>query len=256
MLVDTHAHIYSEDYDSDFYEMLQRAEEADIQHIIMPGVSKEDYPRITRALETNSGLRLSAAIGLHPSYVREDYLDELGFIDQHKRSKPWIAVGEIGLDYYRGVDFKAEQLAALNYQLGLALELDLPVIFHVREAYADIVKVLGQPEWAGIRGVLHSFTGSREELEAILHFPNLMVAINGVATFKNAQLRNYIGIIPIERLLLETDAPYLAPTPLRGKRNEPAFMRHTAEHIAPLWGLSLEELATATTRNAQHLFAI
>lgn len=255
MLIDTHAHIYSEDYEGDRAEMMARAAAAGVEHIVMPSIGKEDYEAMVEVLHSYPH-QCSAAIGLHPAYVGADYREELDFMRSKLDAEPWVAVGEIGLDYYHSTEYKAEQHLALREQLGWALERDLPVIFHVREAFADLIAVLREPQYAGIRGIIHSFTGTEEELKEVLTFPNLMVAINGVATFKNAKLREYIGQIPLERVLVETDAPYLSPTPLRGKRNEPAYIVHTAGHIAQLWGLGLEDFARHTTANAKRLYRL
>ena len=255
MLIDTHAHIYEEDFDEDLSEMMARAEEAGVSHVIMPSISQEEYPRLERMLSLYPH-QTSAAIGLHPAYVGDDYQEQLHFVEAHIDAHPWVAIGEIGLDYYHSTEYKAQQIEALEFQLDLALEHDLPVIFHVRNAFADIIEVLKQEKYSALRGVIHSFTGTKEELESVLQFPNLMVAINGVATFKNSNLREYIGIIPQNRILVETDAPYLAPVPKRGKRNEPSFIRHTAGHIAELWGMTLDEFARVTTENAKRLFAL
>lgn len=255
MLIDTHAHIYSEDYEGDRAEMMARAAAAGVEHIVMPSIGKEDYEAMVGVLHSYPH-QCSAAIGLHPAYVGADYREELDFMHSKLDAEPWVAVGEIGLDYYHSTEYKAEQHLALREQLGWALERDLPVIFHVREAFADLIAVLREPQYAGIRGIIHSFTGTEEELKEVLTFPNLMVAINGVATFKNAKLREYIGQIPLDRILVETDAPYLSPTPLRGKRNEPAHIVHTAGHIAQLWGLGLEDFSRHTTANAKRLYRL
>lgn len=255
MLIDTHAHIYSEDFDTDRSEMLTRAKEEGLEHIIMPSISRSEYPRMLSLLHEYQGF-VSAALGLHPAYVGADYRDELNFVREHAHSEEWVAIGEIGLDYHWSSEFRHEQGIALREQLRLALELDLPVIFHVRDAFEDMFEVLREAEFADIRGVMHSFTGTEAELREVLSFPKLMVAINGVATFKNAQLRDYISLIPIDRLLIETDAPYLAPVPMRGKRNEPAFVSHTARYLASLWDMTYEDFARHTTDNARRLFAL
>ncbi len=255
MLIDTHAHIYSEEFDEDRAEMLERAFQEGVGHIVMPSISREDYPRLVEVLHTYPK-QTSAAVGLHPAYVKEDYREQLDFMKAHLYSEPWVAIGEIGLDYYWSTDFKDQQQEALREQLRWALELDLPVIFHVRNAFADVIDILREAEFRDVRGILHSFTGTAEEMRAVLSFPNLMIAINGVATFKNANLRDYITEIPIERLLVETDAPYLAPVPVRGRRNEPAFVAHTAKYLSDLWQMDYMRFAEVTTDNARKIFAL
>lgn len=254
-LIDTHAHLYSEEFEADIEAVLSSAEAAGVIHTVMPAISSGEYPALV-ALMQRFPERVSGALGLHPAYVKENYRAELDFLEAHATAHPWVAIGEVGLDYYWSTEFKAEQHIALREQLRLALRLDLPVIIHVRNAFEDLVPILEEEEFAHLRGVIHSFTGTEQDLERILPLERFMIAINGVATFKNAHLRDYIGRIPIERVLVETDAPYLAPVPNRGKRNEPAFVRHTAEHIAPLWGLTPEAFGEITTANAQRLFGI
>lgn len=255
MLIDTHAHIYSEEFDEDRAEMLGRALQEGVDHIVMPSISREDYPRLLEVWRSYPE-QTSAALGLHPAYVKEDYREQLDFMKAHLYREPWVAIGEIGLDYYWSMDFKEQQKEALREQLRWALELDLPAIFHVRNAFADVIEILREFEFVAVRGVLHSFTGTVEEMREVLSLPNLMIAINGVATFKNANLRDYITEIPLERLLVETDAPYLAPVPVRGRRNEPAFVAHTARYLSELWQINYDYFAEVTTSNARRLFAI
>lgn len=255
MLVDTHAHLYSEEFDQDRAEVMARAEASGVVHTIMPSISMEEYPRLIAALREFPS-RVSAALGLHPAYVKEDYREQLQFIEAKAYAEDWVAIGEIGLDYYWSTGFKAEQHIALREQLRLALRLDLPVIIHVRNAFEDLVGILEEEEFVALRGVIHSFTGTEEELQSVLRLHRFMIALNGVVTFKNASLREYITQIPLDRLLVETDAPYLAPIPQRGKRNEPAFVAHTASYLAELWQLSLDTLASITSDNARRLFRL
>lgn len=255
MLIDTHAHIYSREFDEDRPEMIQRAKDSGLCHVVMPSISREEYPAMVDCLHRYEGF-VSAALGLHPAYVKADYQEQLDFVASRLDAERWVAIGEIGLDYYWSTEYKAEQQIALREQLRWALAVDLPVIFHVREAFSDLISILKEAEFREVRGIVHSFTGGEAELGAVLELPRLMVALNGVATFKNCNLRDFVGQIPIDRLLVETDAPYLAPVPHRGKRNEPAFVRHTAEHLAPLWGMTDHDFASATTANARRLFGI
>ncbi len=255
ILIDTHAHIYSEEFDDDRAEMMARAEEAGVVHTIMPSISREEYPRLIATLREFPSC-VSAALGLHPAYVKNDYREQLQFIEEQALVEDWVAIGEVGLDYYWSTDFKMEQQDALRHQLRLAQRLDLPVIIHVRNAFEDLRQILLEEEFAGLRGVIHSFTGTEEELQSVLSLEGFMIAINGVVTFKNASLREYITQIPLDRLLVETDAPYLAPVPKRGKRNEPTYVAHTASYLADLWQLSPEELAKITTDNAKRLFRL
>ena len=177
-------------------------------------------------------------------------------MERELSQRPHVAIGEIGLDYYWDTTYQREQIEAFERQLHWAVKLDIPVILHIREAFADAFDTLRRVNLPQLRGVFHSFTGTREELEEALSFPSFYVGINGVVTFKNSTLKEYVASIPLERLLLETDAPYLAPVPKRGKRNEPAFLPHTASFVASCYELTDDTLTAKTSENARRLFAL
>ncbi len=252
-IVDSHTHIYAEEFDEDFDLMLQRAQEAGVYRMILPSVDSHSYGRMIRRLEAHPD-SLRAAIGLHPTSVGPDYQQELAFVQEHLSTHRWVAIGEIGLDYYWDTTYREAQLEAFARQIGWAGELGLPIIIHTRNAFADTFASLGAHRLPGQRGVFHSFTGDETELEEALSFDGFMIGLNGVVTFRNSKLRDYVGRIPLDRLLVETDAPYLSPMPHRGRRNEPALLIHTIGHLAPLWGLTPGELAEATSANAERLF--
>jgi len=200
------------------------------------------------------------ALGLHPLYVNDAGPEDLEHLRQRVmavRDHPrFVGIGEIGLDYYWDMTYQREQIEAFERQLHWAAKLDIPVILHIREAFADAFDTLRQVNLPQLRGVFHSFTGTREELEEALSFPSFYVGINGVVTFKNSTLKEYVASILLERLLLETDAPYLAPVPKRGKRNEPAFLPHTASFVASCYELTDDTLIANTSENARQLFAL
>lgn len=256
-LVDTHTHIYSEDFDVDIDAVLQRAADSAVSKMVLPNVDRDSFPRMMSLATAHPGV-LYACTGLHPTSVGEDYREQLAFVEQtlQQGAERFVAIGEIGLDYYWDTTFAQEQAEAFRTQLEWSLHYDLPVILHTRDAFADTFMMLREVNSSGLRGVFHSFTGTPEELDEALSFPSFMIGLNGVVTFKNSTLRDYVGRIPLDRLLIETDAPYLSPVPKRGKRNEPAFMVHTFEFLASLYGLAPNELAQITTANAQRLFAI
>ena len=253
MLIDSHTHIYAEEFDEDFEAMLQRAEEAGVIQFVLPNTDVESWDRMLPLCERYPN-RLFPTIGLHPTYVKEDYKEQLATLEALLSQAQVYAIGEIGLDYYWDTTFQAEQIEAFKHQLRLADSLDLPVILHIREAFADAFKVLRELNLPKLRGVFHSFTGTREELEEALSFSNFYVGINGVLTFKNSNLKDYVTLIPQERLLIETDAPYLAPVPKRGKRNEPAFLPYTLSFLASCYEMSDEKLMGITSDNARRLF--
>lgn len=253
MIVDTHTHIYSEEFDVDNAEMLQRARQAGVSRMIMPATDRACYDSML-ALAKSSPTQLYATIGLHPTYVKEDWQAELAFVRECLESDyPFVAVGEIGLDYYWDTTFKEEQNEVFTTQLRWAQAYKLPVIIHTRSSFEDTFTCIGAVS-RELCGVFHSFTGNEDELVQALSLENMMIGINGVVTFKNSNLKEYLTRVPLDRLLLETDAPYLAPVPKRGKRNEPAFIAHTLEFVAGLYGLTATELASITTANAERLF--
>lgn len=255
MLIDSHTHIYAEEFDEDFDAMLSRAEEAGVRQFVLPNTDVESWGRML-PLCAQYPDRLFPTLGLHPTYVKEDYQQQLAFLEAQLPTTKVYAIGEIGLDYYWDTTYQAEQIDAFERQLRLAESLDLPVILHIRNAFADAFAVLRRLNLPHLRGVFHSFTGTREELEEALTFSNFYIGINGVLTFKNSSLKDYITLVPQERLLVETDAPYLAPVPKRGKRNEPAFLPHTASFLASCYQLGDEELARITSDNARRLFQL
>lgn len=254
-LIDSHNHVYSEEFDADLEEVLSRARSAGIVQMVLPCCDSASWPRI-EALSQRFPESIYRTVGLHPTYVKEDWQQELTQLAGYLDDPQLVAVGEIGLDYHWDMTYQVEQIEAFERQLHWAADRSLPVILHVREAFADAAECLrrvGRPE---LRGVFHSFTGSRQELAEALSFSNFYVGINGVVTFKNSDLDSYVTDIPLERLLIETDAPYLAPVPQRGKRNEPAFVAYTAEYLAECYEVPTEELVRITSSNARRLFAL
>lgn len=252
-IIDSHTHIYAEEFDTDSEAMMQRAREAGVYRMVLPSVDSNSYARLMRCLELHPDC-LRAAIGLHPTSVGEDYQEELTFVREHLLAHRWVAIGEIGLDYYWDTTYREAQQEVFVRQIEWAGEQGLPIIIHTRSAFADTFTCLREHLAPRQGGVFHSFTGDEEDLEEALSFEHLMIGLNGVVTFRNSRLREYVGRIPLDRLLVETDAPYLSPVPCRGKRNEPAHLIHTIEHLAPLWGVTPQEFAQATARNAERLF--
>ncbi len=254
-LIDSHTHIYGEEFDEDRDAMLQRAEEAGVGQMVLPNVDIESYPRLLELCTAHPD-RLFPTIGLHPTYVKEDYATQLRAMEQELSRRQHVAIGEIGLDYYWDTTYQQEQIDAFKRQLHWAAQHDLPVILHIREAFADAFSVLRKVNLPQLRGVFHSFTGTEEELREALSFEHFYIGINGVVTFKNSTLKEYVSSIPLDRLVLETDAPYLAPVPKRGKRNEPSFLPHTASFVASCYQLTDDTLIARTSENARQLFAL
>jgi TatD DNase family protein len=251
MLVDTHCHIHEANYALDIGDVMQRAHHQGVAKMICVGTSEESSREAVMFAAQHD--HVSAALGVHPHDTKDGY-DGLAKILASDPANV-VAIGEIGLDYFYTHSPREVQIKALQQQIELALAHDLPVIFHVREAFDDFWPIFDNYE-GKIRGVLHSFTDSQANMEAAIE-RGLYIGINGISTFtKDEAQKEMFASIPLDRLLLETDAPFLTPVPFRGKVNEPAFVRQVAEHHAKIRGLSLDELATATTANAHALFAL
>lgn len=248
-LVDTHCHIHEADYPLDPDEALARAREAGVETLICVGTSEQSSVDAVKFAEVHDGVY--ASIGVHPHDSKDGY-DKITELAESATRNVLVAVGEVGLDYFYRHSPRDKQIAALEAQLQLAYEHSLPVIFHVREAFEDFWPVFDN--FQGIRGELHSFTDNRKNLEAGLS-RGLYVGVNGISTFtKDEQQKAMFMAIPLDRLLLETDAPFLTPVPFRGKVNEPGMVKEVAKYHAAARGLDLDELAQRTTANAEALF--
>lgn len=194
-------------------------------------------------------------MGLHPTSVKENYQEELRRIEEALEPEAFVAIGETGIDLYWDKTFLKEQEEVFSVQIAWAMELDLPLVIHARDSFQEIFRVLDRKGGPRLRGVFHSFTGGHEELERALSY-NFMIGINGIVTFKNSNLGEVVREIPTNRLLLETDAPFLAPVPYRGKRNESSYLLETAARVAEIHNLSKEEIARITSKNAEQLFRL
>ena len=252
-MIDTHAHIYAEEFDADRPEMIQRASDAGVAHIILPNIDAESLPRML-ALEAAYPSFCHAAIGLHPTSVKENYEQELALVRSELERRSYIAIGEIGIDLYWDKTFLNEQLIAFRTQLDWALEYQLPVIIHVRDSMEVTLEAMEPYRGKGLRGVFHSFTGDASDVEAILSFGGFLFGINGIVTFKNTHLRELIPQMGINNIVIETDAPYLSPVPYRGKRNESAYLTYMVNTLATALNQSAEEIDQKTTENALALF--
>ena len=250
-IIDTHAHIYLPEFDDDREECVNRAREAGVEQIIMPAIDSSTHEMMLKTDERYASC--TAMMGLHPCSVKETYKQELEIIEMHMQKRKFIAIGEIGLDFYWDKTFTEQQYEAFHYQINLALKYELPIVIHSRNAMDECIGVVEQyPE---LTGVFHCFSGNYEQATEILQ-TNFMLGIGGVVSFKNAGLDKVIERTGIERVVLETDAPYLAPVPYRGKRNEPAYTRLAAEKLSQITGLSFEQVAELTTQNSKRLFKL
>ena len=252
-LVDTHTHVYFEEFDADLPDTIGRALEAEVVAFCLPGTDVESLPRLQTLCDRYPN-RCFPMIGLHPTNVEPDYSRHLAILRTELDKRSYIAVGEIGIDLYRDKTHLREQTVAFEEQLQWSIEKDLPVVIHTREAFPQVFESLHKTGIDKIRGVFHSFGGNREEMEEVLRYPNFLLGINGVVTYKNARIRDFLSIAPLDRIVLETDAPYLSPVPYRGRRNEPAFMTMIAQKLAEVYGVPVETIAETTTRNATRLW--
>ena len=255
MLIDTHSHIYSEEFDADRSEVILRAKEAGIQQIILPNCDSSTLQPMLD-LEATYPDYCYAAIGLHPTSVKEDYETELALVKSELERRSYIAVGEIGIDLYWDKTFLAQQTKAFQQQIDWALEYKLPVIIHTRDSFLETMDALAPYKNSDLKGVFHSFTGSIEQAQEIINFGGFLLGINGIVTFKNSGLAAVVSQIDLKHILLETDAPYLTPTPHRGKRNESSYVQLVASKLAEVYNCSAETIDQQTTRNAKNLFAI
>ncbi|SNR34174.1 TatD family hydrolase [Hymenobacter mucosus] len=251
-LSDSHAHVYSEQFKPDRDDMLLRAFEAGVRTIFMPNI---DHTSIDAMLEVeaNYPTQCFAQMGLHPCHVTRQFEKELYEVETWLNRRPFAAVGECGIDLYWDKTHLAEQQEALRIQVGLAKKHNLPLVLHTREAFREAADIITAAQDGSLRGVFHCFSGTRAEAEEVIHL-GFKLGIGGVATFKNGGLDKVLPGLDLEHLLLETDCPYLAPVPHRGKRNEPAYLPLVARRVAEILGKDVEEVAEATTRNTLALF--
>lgn len=255
-MIDTHAHIYAEEFDSDRDEIINNAVQAGVTKIILPAIDRESFASMRQLADAYPDFCLPA-IGVHPTSVRENVDQELALVRSELEKGGYIAVGEIGTDLYWEQKYLDLQQQALKTQLEWAIEFNLPVIIHTRNSFKQTMEVFQQFPRNTIKGIFHSFTGSTEEADKILSLGDeIYLGINGIVTFKNSGLTGTLKSIPLERLVLETDAPYLTPVPYRGKRNEPAYLSFISSKLAEVYALETKEIEDITTKNALNIFNI
>ncbi|MFT8323208.1 MAG: TatD family hydrolase [Bacillus sp. (in: firmicutes)] len=254
MLFDTHTHLNAEQFIEDVEETIQRAKDAGMEKMIVVGFDK---PTIERAMELIEKYPfLYASVGWHPVDAIDMTEADLLWIEELSKHPKVVAIGEMGLDYHWDKSPKDIQKEVFRKQIRLAKKVDLPIIIHNREATADIVDILKEEDAKEVGGIMHCYGGSVETAQECINM-NFYISLGGTVTFKNAKKpKEVAAAIPLEKLLIETDCPYLAPTPFRGKRNEPSYVKLVAEEIASIKGISFEEVAEATTKNAKKLFGI
>ena len=251
-LIDTHTHVYDHQFSLDRDAAMQRALEAGVGMMLLPNVDAstiapmlelhEQYPDCTRVM-----------MGLQPEEVKEDYREVLSTMEKELERGMYVGVGEVGLDFYWDATYEKQQYDAFETQLDWAKQLHLPLSIHCRNAFDKMVQILEKKQDGSLRGIMHCFTGTEEEAKVYIE-QGFHLGLGGVTTYKNCGVKDYLPHLPLERIVLETDAPYLSPVPCRGKRNEPAFLVHTAKRLAEILQMPLEAFASATTATAQALF--
>lgn len=254
MYIDTHVHLNADQYEEDLQEVIDRALEAKVERMVVIGFDRKTIERTMQLIEQYDFVY--GVIGWHPVDAIDCTQQDLEWIEELASHPKIVGIGEIGLDYYWDKSPKDVQQALFRKQIQLAQKINLPIIIHNRDATGDVVQILREENAASVGGVMHCFSGSVETARECIAM-NFMISLGGPVTFKNARLPKEVATeIPLEHLMIETDAPYLAPHPHRGKRNEPAFVPLVAEEIARLKGLTIEEIAQATTANAKKIFGI
>lgn len=253
MYIDTHTHLYSESFDEDREEMIDRAKQNSITHFMLPAIDST-YTHAMWDLKKKHPNSMHIMAGLHPTHVKPKTIDfELQHIREQLNLHQHCAIGEIGIDLYWDTSTKEIQKEVFAKQIQWAKDYDLPIVIHCRDAFKEVFEVLEKENNERLRGIFHCFTGTKEDALRALDF-NLKLGIGGVSTFKNGKIDLFLNEIDLEHIVLETDAPYLAPTPYRGKRNESSYLIKIAEKLAEIYQTDLSKIAEITTKNAKNIF--
>ena len=254
ILTDTHTHLYAEQFNEDRAEVVQRAIAYGIERFFIPAIDSETTNSMLE-LEKQFPNNMFLMMGLHPTHVKENYKDELAHVKKWLDKRNFFAVGEIGIDLYWDKSFLKQQQDAFKQQIEWAKEKNLPIVIHCRDAFNEVFEVLEEVNDDKLHGIFHCFTGNLAQAKQAIKY-NMKLGIGGVATFKNGKIDTFLNQIPLKNIVLETDAPYLAPTPFRGKRNESSYLLNIAEKVSDIYQLSLPEIAQITTANAKAVFGV
>ena len=251
-LIDTHTHLYSETFDEDRDAMIQRALACGVTDFFIPAIDST-YTERMFALEKKYPNHMHLMTGVHPTHVKENYKEELNHVASLLKQRSFCALGEIGIDLYWDKTFLKEQQEAFDLQIQWAKEHKLPFVIHCRDAFDEVFEVLDGHDSKDLRGIFHCFTGTLDQAKQALSY-NLKLGIGGVVTFKNGKIDQFLNQIPLSEIVLETDAPYLAPVPFRGKRNESSYIQEVASKVAEVYNLPFAEIASITSKNALAIF--
>jgi TatD DNase family protein len=254
IITDTHTHLYSEAFDDDRHDMIHRAIDQGVSRFFIPAIDST-YTDSMLQLEKDFPENIFLMMGLHPTHVKENYLEELSHVEEMLASRKFYAVGEIGIDLYWDKSTLGIQQKAFKYQIQLAKKYKSPIVIHCRDAFDEIFEVLETEKSDDLFGIFHCFTGTLEQAHRALSY-NMKLGIGGVATFKNGKIDQFLNQIDLKHIVLETDSPYLAPAPYRGKRNESVYVLKVLEKLSYIYNVPLEEIAKITTQNSKDVFGI
>ena len=251
-LIDTHTHLYGQEFTQDIKAVIERAENEGVRRFYLPAIDSETHNAMVQ-LEADFPGKCFAMMGLHPCSVKDDHKQELALVEEWLGKRPFKAVGEIGLDYYWDKTFVEAQQAAFHQQIEWALHYQLPIVIHSRDSMADSIRIVQEHQKGSLRGIFHCFTGTLEEAQQIIDL-GFYLGIGGVVTYKNTHLREVVKAVPMDHIVLETDAPYLTPVPFRGKRNESSYLKYVVEKIAEVKEIPVSAAAAFTSANAKKIF--
>ncbi|HEX7846289.1 MAG TPA: TatD family hydrolase [Chitinophagaceae bacterium] len=252
-IIDTHAHIYLDEFEPDRVGLLQRAEKEGVAKILMPAIDSSTHQQMLDLEQKAAGCL--SMMGVHPCSVKDNFREELKIARDHFEKRSFIAVGEIGLDFYWDKTFTEQQYIAFHEQIEWALHFTIPIVIHSRESIDECIKVVAEHQKGNLEGVFHCFSGNETQAKQIIEL-GFYLGIGGVVTFKNSGLDKVMEAISLDRVVLETDSPYLAPVPFRGKRNEPSYLKYVLDKLVQVKQQAKEEIAAITTENATTLFKL
>lgn len=254
VMIDTHSHLFTEEFVEDLPQVIERAKSAGVSKIFMPNIDDTTIDALLEVCDAYKGY-CYPMLGFHPTSVERDYKPRLALVKSRLfEGHSFVAIGEVGMDLYWDKTYCREQQAVLDKQICWALECDLPLVIHCRDAFPELFEVLSPYKDTKVGGIFHSFTGTAEDAERLLDYPHFMLGINGVVTFKKSTLPEVLKTIPLERIVLETDSPYLAPVPYRGKRNETSYIKEVAMKLAEVYAIDLQKVDAVTSYNALKVF--
>ena len=252
IITDTHTHLYSEQFDDNRVEVVERALAAGVTRFFIPAIDSS-YTKSMYALESRYPNNMFLMTGVHPTHVKDDYLEELAHIKEQLNSREFVAIGEIGIDLYWDRSTLKLQQEMFRLQIQLAKQYKLPIVIHCRDAFEEVFQILEEEKGPELFGIFHCFTGTLEQAQKAISF-NMKLGIGGVVTFKNGKINQFLKQISLDHIVLETDAPYLAPVPCRGQRNESSYILNVLEKLSDIYSMSSNEIASITTKNSKSIF--